>query len=132
MAKCICCGRSLVTERSIHLGIGPECIRKSKKAGIISKRGNTWKRRVERTVSFGRGEPFSIGNTTYTRVENVIPPLWNDGKHLCEELALLEWMEQHGQIIYDWELTHEMAVLLKSGKTLDEIIKETLDKNDIL
>jgi len=130
MAKCLSCGRRLTSEESLACGIGSECRNKARKAGTLSKRGNSWRRRVERTIGFTLGE-FQIGNTIYKTIDRE-KTLWSDGKHEYDAQILHDWLWKESQIIDEWDVTDKMFVLLQSGKSIEEIMRIALDKVDEL
>ena len=123
MARCISCGRKLTSEKSLICGIGSECRKRARKAGTMSKNGNRWRRRIERTIGFEKGS-FVIGHTQY-RKEN---GKWFDDSHEYEEQELRNWLEKNWQIIKPMEVTDNIYELIKQGKSIEEIISQTLDK----
>jgi hypothetical protein len=114
MARCIVCGRKLVTEESIQMGIGKGCLRKGKKVS------NRWASKVERTMGFANGK-FTIGNTNY---EKISPTCWSDGKHVYDKEMLKDWLERKGQILLSDDVPNKIYDLLIQGNS----VKEILDK----
>ena len=122
MAKCLSCGRKLTSEKSIACGFGSECRNKSRKAGTMSKRGNSWRRKIARTIGFARGE-FQLGNTTYRKVDGK----WFDtfqmnNEDSFSEESLIKFLNYHKQIIMPNEVSDKIYVLLCEGKTVEEIL----------
>jgi hypothetical protein len=126
MAKCIVCGRKLVTEESMAIGIGKECLSKARKAGTNS-RGNRWTRRVERTIGFFARGSFDIGNTKYLKIDNNWLSYNDTGVHSQPDWNLKKWLETKGQIIRPDEVPEKIYDLLKSGKSAQEILDKTLE-----
>jgi hypothetical protein len=85
----------------------------------LGKQGNSWRRRVERTIGFARGE-ITLGDSTYKLIDG----LWKDEfLHVGKE-SMEKWLLYYGQIIRPKEVTDKMYDLLMSGKTLEEILSE--------
>jgi hypothetical protein len=128
MTKCICCGRSLKTESSRILGIGPECFRKSKKAGTASRRRMRWDKRVRRLAQFAKGEPITIGSTDY---EKCLGGWWTKEGGIIRSEDFYKWLHTHRQIVTEEEVSPVLFQELSSGKSLEEILADYTEKENI-
>lgn len=85
---CSKCGRVLTDPVSIAMGIGPEC--RNRKAQLKASR-------MERTMAFRSGMPFTAGGSTFTKQ----PGGWSNGKKVFSETYLQKYLMMNGFIEQD-------------------------------